>query len=316
MARITGARKIHSMDTSVRAQTSPANAAVARRLREAAELLEQQRASPFRINAYRRAATTLETLHEDLRELAARQEPEALEALPGIGRGIAAAIREMLATGGWNQLERLRGSADPAALFTIVPGIGPVLARRIHDELGVESLEALESMAYDGSLEAVSGIGARRLQSLRVNLAAALDRTGLRRRQAASKRPLVADILAIDADYRRQAAAGTLRRITPKRFNPKRETWLPIMHAQRGAWHFTALYSNTGRAHELGRSRDWVVIYYYDDDHVEDQATVVTETFGALKGLRVVRGREPECGDYYGASGRSAAPLPHASRHS
>lgn len=110
------------------------------------------------------------------------------------------------------------------------------------------------------------------------------------------------EILAIDAEYRTKAAAGSLRRITPKRFNPKHEAWLPILHAQRGAWHFTALYSNIGRAHELGRTQDWVVIYYYDGNHVEGQCTVVTETTGSLKGQRVVRGREAECMEHYTAA--------------
>jgi len=93
----------------------------------------------------------------------------------------------------------------------------------------------------------------------------------------------------------RKAADGSLRTIAPKRFNPSGEAWLPVPHAQRGEWHFTALYSNTARAHELGRTRDWVVIYYYDGDHVEGQCTVVTESRGALAGKRVVRGREEEC---------------------
>ena len=54
------------------------------------------------------------------------------------------------------------------------------------------------------------------------------------------------------------------------------------------------LFSNTARAHELGRTRDWVVIYFYDGDHHEGQCTVVTETHGPLAGKRVVRGREAE----------------------
>jgi len=66
----------------------------------------------------------------------------------------------------------------------------------------------------------------------------------------------------------------------------------------RGQWHFTALFSNTARGHELGKTRDWVVIYLYDDRHTE-QHTVVTETRGALVGKRVVRGREAECRAHY-----------------
>ncbi|NIW87025.1 MAG: DNA-binding protein, partial [Gammaproteobacteria bacterium] len=83
--------------------------------------------------------------------------------------------------------------------------------------------------------------------------------------------------------------------IAPLRFNPTNEAWLPILHTTRDHWHFTVLFSNTARAHELDRTRDWVVIYYYDDHHQEGQHTVVTETRGPLAGKRVVRGRESEC---------------------
>jgi DNA polymerase/3'-5' exonuclease PolX len=65
-----------------------------------------------------------------------------LEALPHVGRGIAAAIAEMLITGHWSQLERLRGTVDAVQLFRTVPGIGPGLAERIHDELHLDTLEA------------------------------------------------------------------------------------------------------------------------------------------------------------------------------
>ena len=98
----------------------------------------------------------------------------------------------------------------------------------------------------------------------------------------------------MDREYRKRAAAGELAKIAPKRFNPEGTAWLPILHTDRDRWHFTALFSNTARAHELGRTDDWVVIYYYDDEHREGQNTVVTETRGALKGQRVVRGRESE----------------------
>jgi putative hydrolase len=68
----------------------------------------------------------------------------------------------MLHNGRWRQLERLRGSRDPARLLQTVAGIGPALAQRIHDELQVDTLEGLESAAHDGRLEAVSGVGGRR----------------------------------------------------------------------------------------------------------------------------------------------------------
>lgn len=116
---------------------------------------------------------------------------------------------------------------------------------------------------------------------------------------AAQLREAAALVEAQGGNHRKKAAAGSLRTIAPRRFNPRGEAWLPVLHAEQGGWHFTALYSNTARAHELGRTRDWVVIYYYDGEHVEAQCTVVTEARGALAGRRVVRGREQECRAHY-----------------
>ena len=106
--------------------------------------------------------------------------------------------------------------------------------------------------------------------------------------------PDVGTLLAIDAEYRRKAETGLLHTIAPRRFNPEHEAWLPVMHVRREGRPFTALYSNTERAHYLHRTHDWVVIFYGDG-----QCTVVTEYRGALAGRRVVRGREPECLAYY-----------------
>lgn len=295
------------MKAHTEAVASGTNRAIAGRLEEAADLLEHQGAIPFRVNAYRRAANTVQTLRADLQRLVEEKGYRALEELPGIGRGIGSAIREMLATGHWTQLERLRGAVDPAALFMTIPGVGPHLARRMHDGLGVDTLEALETAAYDGRLDALPGIGPRRVRSVRAGLATALGPSRMWQRHTWYARPAVAELLEIDRQYRTRADAGELKCIAPKRLNPTGEAWLPVMHAEHAGWHFTALYSNTARAHELDKTHDWVVIYYYDHDHVEDQCTVVTETSGHLKGRRVVRGRESECSDNYDANGASRA---------
>ncbi len=71
-----------------------------------------------------------------------------------------------------------------------------------------------------------------------------------------------------------------------------------MLHTQRGARHYTALYSNTARAHELGKTHDWVVLYY-DGERGERQCTVITAQRGPLKDRRIVRGREAECADHY-----------------
>ena len=106
-------------------------------------------------------------------------------------------------------------------------------------------------------------------------------------------------MLAVDKDYREQSARGELATIAPKRFNPSGEAWLPVLHVTRDGWHFTALFSITAQAHQLGRTSDWVVIYFYDDEHTEGQHTVVSETHGPLAGRRVIRGREAECRAFY-----------------
>ena len=76
---------------------------------------------------------------------------------------------------------------------------------------------------------------------------------------------------------------------------PGRPAWLPILHTERDGWQITALFSNTARAHELGRTDDWVVLFY-ERNGDSGQCTVVTEPRGPLAGRRVVRGRESECG--------------------
>lgn len=275
------------------------NQQVAAKLREAGDVLEQQAANPFRVGAYRRAAETIAGLEEDLSVLVADAGVDALIALPNIGRGIAAAIDEILRTGRWAQLERLRGALDPEALFQTVPGIGPKLARRIHDQLAIETLEELESAAHDGRLEALAGVGGRRATAIRATLENMLGRMGRQSRRGPVPGPGIELLLDVDAEYRRKANAGELPTIAPRRFNPNHEAWLPILHTERDHWHFTVLFSNTARAHDLERTRDWVVIYYYDDHHREGQCTVVTETRGALIGKRVVRGREDACRAIY-----------------
>lgn len=263
-------------------------------LRECAEILRQQKANPFRTNAYVRAAQTLESLQSDARDILREEGPAGLIKLPAIGQGLAASIDEIARTGRLAQLDRLRGETTPESMFQTVPGIGPTLARAIHDELHVDSLEALEVAAHDGRLAAVPGIGARRTAAIRAGLSLLLVRGG-GRRQAVRGSPPVDVLLDVDREYRQRSKAGKLPKIAPKRFNPEGLAWLSILHTDRDKWHFTALFSNTARAHELGRTDDWVVVYYYDTDHHEGQNTIVTETKGPMKGKRVVRGREAEC---------------------
>lgn len=279
--------------------THPMNAQVADRLEEAAQLLEQQDANPFRVQAYRNAAATLRELPRNVLQVLHEDGLEGLERLPTIGTALSRAISQVVTTGRLSMLDRLRGEADPIALLSSVPGIGRRLAERVHEELEVETLEELEAAAHDGRLAAMKGFGGKRVAGVRDALATRLGR----RRPAPARarpesRPGVDELLDVDREYRAAARAGRLHRITPRRFNPSGQAWLPVMHTWRDGRHYTVLFSNTARAHRLGRTHDWVVLYF-DGRDGERQHTVVTATSGPLQGQRVVRGRELECEAFY-----------------
>jgi hypothetical protein len=273
--------------------TSADNIRIGEALIEAARLLDARGGSPHRAAAYRAAGHSIAHHPYGVRGIFEREGLKGLDAIPRVGLGIAGAVAEMLTTSRWGELEALRHDVDPATLFQGVPGVGEKLAQRIRDELHVDSLEALENAANDGTLERLPGVGPRRAAALRGSLDQILRRG--RRQDEARGAPPVEVLLAIDREYREKAAAGTLRTIAPRRFNPDHERWLPVLHASRGEWRFTALFSNTALAHKLGRVSDWVVIYYHDGGSAERQCTVVTEPRGPLAGRRVVRGREDEC---------------------
>ena len=270
------------------------NVWIAERLRQGATLLAAQGANPFRISAYRRAADAISQLDDDIRHVAEAKGLGGLEAIPGIGPSIAGAVTEMLATGRWGFLERRRGAAEPEALFCSVPGIGVALAHRIHDALHLDSLEQLETAAHDGRLARLLGFGPRRAAVVRGTLAELLGRIRPPA-QRIDHEPDVGILLDVDREYRGKAAQGLLHKIAPKRFNPDHEAWLPVLHTVRGPWHFTALYSNTALAHRLGRTDDWVVVYFHRDSKPEGRRTIVTERHGSGHATRVVRGRELEC---------------------
>jgi hypothetical protein len=266
------------------------NEDVAGRLDEVARLMAVQGANRFRVGAYERAARTLRRLPRPVSEILDEQGLEGLKSLPGVGESIARAIRDLLTRGRLAMLERLRGESDPATLLASVPGIGRTYAERLHHELGIGTLEDLEAAAHDGRLRQVLGFGPKRLAGIRDSLAHRLQRV---RPPAAARHgpPPVDEILDVDREYRKKAVAGQLVKIAPRRFNPSRVAWLPVLHTTRGRRHYTALFSNTALAHRLGRTSDWVVIYW-DDGRGERQCTVVTADRGPSKGRRVVRGRD------------------------
>jgi hypothetical protein len=270
------------------------NAAIAKKLADYAAYLEGEDANVYRIRAYRRAADTVRSLDRPIQDIFASEGRAGLEALPGVGMHLSYTIEFLLKTGEFRTIRPDGGHIDPERLLTSLPGIGPRVARQLHEQLGITTLEQMELAAHEGRLSAL-GIGPKRLRGLIDSLAGRLAR--YRRTEPISGEPSIADLLAVDAAYREGARHNRLPTIAPRRFNPGQEPWLPLYREKRNGWLCRALFSNTALAHRLGQTQDWVVIYFTDGMST-GQRTIVTETRGDLRGRRVVRGRERECREH------------------
>ncbi len=282
--------------------TLPSNEELAVTLEEISELLEEQGANEFRVRAYRRAAATLRKIKGTAHLLLKVEGIAGLTKLPGIGQSIGHAIEQLVRTGHLPLLERLRGDHAAEKIFATVPDIGPEMARRIHEHLNIETLAELEAASNDGRLADVPGMGRKRIRAVRESLAGRFQKRRQRLdpfQQAEVQRNVPIDeLLELDYEYRRLADQKKLQLIAPRRFNPTGDAWLPIWHPLKAGRHYTVLFSNTARAHEMGTTHDWVVIYR-DDDLDHGRWTVITANYGPLRGQRIVRGREDECADYY-----------------
>ena len=134
------------------------NVEISRRLEEVADLLKAQRANPFRVQAYRRVAEAVRRLPKPLCGIWREQGEEGLRAVTGVGDRLTTALRTLVTTGRLPMLDRLRGETDAVTLLESVPGIGPVLAERLHSEFGIDSLQDLETAAHDGRLNDLQGL--------------------------------------------------------------------------------------------------------------------------------------------------------------
>ena len=139
------------------------NRQIAERLTAYAEYLEAREANLYRVRAYRRAAETVLGLDRPLADLVAAEGRAGLEELPGIGSHLSYTLEEIARTGEFRVLNTDGGTIDAERVLRSLPGVGPRLARLIHERLGIATLEELEQAAHDGRLSQL-GIGAKRLR--------------------------------------------------------------------------------------------------------------------------------------------------------
>jgi hypothetical protein len=188
------------------------NQQIAARLDEVAKLLEAQRANLFRVRAYRSAAQTLRNLDRQAHAILDAEGVEGLTHLPGIGESLGRSIDWLARTGRLGLLLRLRGHAGPEHLFLTLPGIGLETASRIHEQLGIETLQELEAAAYDGRLSRMQGMGAKRIRGIREALAGRFRRPAVSATappRPAAEQPAVSELLDTDREYRENARAGS-----------------------------------------------------------------------------------------------------------
>jgi DNA polymerase (family 10) len=121
-----------------------------------ADSLTEQDANPHRIRAYRRAATSMLNLHEDIAAVAKRGE---LQKIPGIGRELSAKIEDFLATGTVQPLDARAAPLPPdIASWTGLPGLSEGLVRHLYGRLGIRTLDDLEALVRSHMLRTLPGV--------------------------------------------------------------------------------------------------------------------------------------------------------------
>ena len=141
------------------------NADVAEAFEEIGDLLSIQGENAFRIRAYRRAAQIVRSLPRELAEMGG---PDEYDALPGIGKDLAAKITELVGTGRLAALEKLRRRVPPGVRELLsLPGMGPVRVHALMAKLHIKSRDELRSALSAGRLERLRGFGPALQERLR-----------------------------------------------------------------------------------------------------------------------------------------------------
>jgi DNA polymerase (family 10) len=188
------------------------NIEIARVLEDVAVLLEIKGANPFRIRAYQNAARTIESHTTPLRKLV---EDEAdLTELPAVGKDMASHVTELVTAGKLSLLDELSREIPLSLIeLTRLPGVGAKKAKKLWDELGVETIDDLERLGREGEVARLAGFGEKSQQKILSAIAAYRKRTGRFRLADAEQivEPLVAHLRRL-ASVERIEVAGSYRR--------------------------------------------------------------------------------------------------------
>ncbi len=132
-----------------------------------ADILEVGGDNKYRIRSYRTGADAIEDLGVELSTILEESGVPGLIELPGIGKGIAEKVEELLTTGSCAFVEELLGRTPPGILDILrLSGMGPKKTGALYRELGIDSIEALEAAARVGGLQTLAGFGEKTEQKI------------------------------------------------------------------------------------------------------------------------------------------------------
>ncbi len=158
------------------------NQQVATIFRSIAERLSAQRANPYRVRAYRKAAENIESLEEDIADVASRH---ALEDINGVGRDLADKIEEFLRTGRIQAYEDLRTPLPEAVkAWAQLPGLSESLVAYLYTRLSITTLTDLEQLVRSHMLRTVPGFAGSEERLLEA-IAASQQPPSIRKREEA-----------------------------------------------------------------------------------------------------------------------------------
>jgi len=181
-------------------------------LEDIAVLLELKGDNPFKIRAYSGGARVLEMMEEDLGDVIAE---ERLDAIKGIGSALVDKIKTLYATGELEYYTKLRESISPGLIEMLeIPGLGGKKVKKLHDAIGVESIDALQAACESGKVEALKGFGkksAEKILSGIANRAAYAKRHHWWNARAVAE-PILEGLRGL-SQVERAEAAGSLRRL-------------------------------------------------------------------------------------------------------
>lgn len=188
------------------------NIQIARILDETAALLEIDAADSFRIRSYRRAAEAVEQQTQQLAAIA--DDTKALLAIPGIGKGMAANIRDLVQTGTMPLREELLQKYKPTMLDLLrLPGMGPKTVALVWSALEVSDVDQLEAAAKAGKLNALPRMGQKFVDKLLKGIEDFRKNTGrFRIDQVAEIADHIAALLLQFPGIETVTPAGSLRR--------------------------------------------------------------------------------------------------------